>query len=1027
MAFSSLTLNSNYSKYWCGIFPSFPDVLKFFLHHLPMDPLGLLDSIDTSFDIRCHTNIIPEDCSMILSKYSLKILNINIRSMQKNFDNFLVTKSRLHVDYDVIVLGECWLNESSNIRHIQGYVSFHSCNYINKSGGVTIYVRDKWCPTFMELNVEDSNCVLAQVPDQFTVIAIYRSPSYNPETFIRSLDLNLKSVSHTACLVLAGDININIHGAAADSNSSSEYLGVLAEHGLIPSIVEPTHGKSCIDHIFVPARCNAEAVVCSSDLTDHDITMVGIALKTKKSKRIRTRRSKTIIDFESIRLDLEKNDWTSVLTSASLDEAVSNFTQTVTGSVDKHSKTVIISRSKTILNPWMTPGLIRCSKQRDKLHAALRKDPDNPIKKLTYTRYRNFYISLIRKVKSDYNNREVTENKSNPKKLWKTIKNITDGERCPTSNQVLLTTKSSPAESLDYCNSYFATIGNKLASDILQKSKETQHSLASKVNISDPPIASFYLSPTDPGEVLSLMRSLDSDSAPGKDGISNKLIKSISNAIADPLAAIFNLSLSSGAFPSEWKVSVVIPIHKGENKEEPCNYRPISLLGGFSKLLERIVNKRLIRYLEDNCAFSNHQFGFRQGKSTEEAVTLLVDTVVSHLDQGRCCIGVFLDLAKAFDTVSIPILLSKLSAYGIRGLSLDWFSSYLSGRGQCVKVGDHLSDVRPVNFGVPQGSILGPTLFITYINDIMRNVMQNSETICYADDTAILFHGRSWDEVNRLATLGMKRIQNWLNQNILTLNSTKTQFLCFHKTAASRPPESLLASIKVHNITCVASAPNQRDVPSCNCSSIRRTDSLKYLGVTIDQNLNFKKHVSVTSARVRKLMYVMKTLRESTDGSVTKLVYLALCESIINYCILAWGGAASSTILVLERAQRAVLKVGLGRRRLHPTVEVYKEAQVLSVRRLFLIRAAVYMHKQFLHLPSRDSILRKRVFKLPTIEIKSSFAQRFKPFLLPRIYNTLANITNIQYCKTHEAKKRLLSLLLSWNYKQSEEILKVYS
>lgn len=159
MAFSSLTLNSNYSKYWCGIFPSFPDVLKFFLHHLPMDPLGLLDSIDTSFDIRCHTNIIPEDCSMILSKYSLKILNINIRSMQKNFDNFLVTKSRLHVDYDVIVLGECWLNESSNIRHIQGYVSFHSCNYINKSGGVTIYVRDKWCPTFMELNVEDSNCV----------------------------------------------------------------------------------------------------------------------------------------------------------------------------------------------------------------------------------------------------------------------------------------------------------------------------------------------------------------------------------------------------------------------------------------------------------------------------------------------------------------------------------------------------------------------------------------------------------------------------------------------------------------------------------------------------------------------------------------------------------------------------------------------------------------------------------------------------------------------------------------------------
>lgn len=220
-------------------------------------------------------------------------------------------------------------------------------------------------------------------------------------------------------------------------------------------------------------------------------------------------------------------------------------------------------------------------------------------------------------------------------------------------------------------------------------------------------------------------------------------------------------------------MAAVIPIYKNGAKDDPCNYRPISLLGGYSKLLERVVNKRLTKYLEKNSLLSDRQFGFRQGKSTEDAVTLLTDMVVTHLDQGRSCVGVFLDLAKAFDTVSIPILLRKLSALGIRGLSLNWFSSYLSGRKQCVQIGNQSSDLRSVVFGVPQGSILGPSLFISYIHDIMSIKLENIAIVCYAVDTAILFYGISWHDVYLSVVTGLHKLQKWLNNNILRLKPQK--------------------------------------------------------------------------------------------------------------------------------------------------------------------------------------------------------------------------------------------------------------
>lgn len=519
--------------------------------------------------------------------------------------------------------------------------------------------------------------------------------------------------------------------------------------------------------------------------------------------------------------------------------------------------------------------------------------------------------------------------------------------------------------------------------------------------------------PTDVYEVDSVIAARKVHSAAGIDGVSTAAVKSIKDTIVAPLTHIINLSISSGTFPHDWKLALVTPIHKSGNKKCPENYRPISLLGVFSKVLEKIVNKQLIRYLESNELLSAEQFGFRQGKSTEDAVLKLFNSVCENLDKGRRVVGVFLDLAKAFDSVSIPILLKKLEHLGIRGLPLEWFKSYLTERRQCLKVNDHISEQLSINFGVPQGSVLGPTLFIAYINDIFRKTPSDAITICYADDTAILFHADSWVAAHEKAEQGMSLIKSWLNCNLLTMNATKSKFISFHKTRASRLESS--ASIKIHS-ACNAF--------QCSCATIERVCSIKYLGVTIDENLTFEAHINSTAQRVRKLMHVMRSLRRCADSQVIQLVYTALVESILGYCISAWGGAAVSYMLVLERAQRAVLKVRYGRPFRHPTDALFQDAGVLNVRQLYISRIVLHIHRSVLNCDQYPTLLKQRLFKIDSVHVKTRFAQRFFEFMSVFVYNKIAKTCEIKNRTVRQVKLLVIKYLLSLSYSQTQNLIK---
>lgn len=978
------------------------------------------DNIGEDLDriqIECKIVSEPELCKQVFVKeHNFKLLTFNIRSIQKNFEIFSVVLARLEVDYDVIVLTECWLNEFSIIPQILGYHSFRTAKLNNQNGGIVIFVKNIWDATVSEPDIRDADSLLIHIHNHVSILGIYRSPSYRDiDSFLTSIDVFLSS-SVSQSLIVAGDININTLDRSVNSQAL-EYTCFMAENGLMPAISQPTRGNSCLDHIYVNINnyFSVLGAVCKTDITDHDLVMIGINLNRPKPKRPVRQNIKR--DFGCIRKDLEETDWSDFLSINDVNKANKIFGTRLNYIIDKNSNTVKTSRSKYNLKPWITPGLMRCMRHRDRLHMQVRKNPNDVNLLLTFTRYRNFFLELLRKLKKDYENMELLANKNHPKKLWKTIKSICHLNSTKHEPFELLSQDGTDNEiqSLNKCNTYFSTIGSTLADKTLRNIKESQNSLASSVSSSKlSPVDSFFMVPTDCAEVEGIIAGLANDKAPGIDNLSNSLLKHIKDEIVSPLTHLFNLSLSTGTFPDSWKMAVVCPVYKGGLRQSIDNYRPISLLGVFSKILEKLVNNRLIKFVESCQLISPRQFGFRRGKSTEDAVSLLTSIIASQLDKKQCSVGIFLDLAKAFDTVSAPILLKKLENMGIRGIALDWFSSYLCERRQCVRVGTVLSDSLTIPFGVPQGSILGPTLFILYINDIHEIQLQSAELLCYADDTAILFHGPNWTHTIKAAEQGMSKVHAWLQRNLLTLNTMKTMFTCFHKTAASAPPASLL-TMKVH--TCGTYG------ISCDCDQLSRVRDLKYLGVMLDENLSFRKHIDALSGRVRKIINIMKQLRDVATISTLKAVYFALCQSLLMYCVTCWGSAGKTTLIQAERSQRSVLKVMMKKPRMYSTREVYRESDVLSVRQLFVLKTFLQTHRQVLSSNNYKNALNRRVLRLPVPSTATSFAQRFGDYIKTHIFNTVSKYCDITDKSPAELKFMVRKWLHTLSYSDTEEIL----
>ena len=350
------------------------------------------------------------------------------------------------------------------------------------------------------------------------------------------------------------------------------------------------------------------------------------------------------------------------------------------------------------------------------------------------------------------------------------------------------------------------------------------------------------------------------------DGISSRLLKASKTVVCKPLTLIINQTLTSGIFPDTLKIAKIIPLSKKGDKTLLENYRPISILPAISKFFERIMFNQIHNHFSMHNLFYSGQYGFRANHSTQFAALELIDRITQDLDQGNMPITIFMDLSKAFDTLNHDILIYKLKSYGLSEAALKPMQSYLTNRKQYVEINNTQSTKNDITVGVPQGSILGPLLFIIYINDIIHSSTV-FRFIIFADDTTLYTTLNTQEDINDILNDELLKINNWLKVNKLSLNVAKTKAKLFHM------PQKQILNLRLK----IAG------------SNIEFTDTFNFLGITINKHLNWTKHMDILSAKIAKTVGILNTLKHVLPINILKMIYNSLILCHLNYGILLWG------------------------------------------------------------------------------------------------------------------------------------------
>ena len=458
-----------------------------------------------------------------------------------------------------------------------------------------------------------------------------------------------------------------------------------------------------------------------------------------------------------------------------LDSRYEHFQNSILHVIQRHAPLKPLSKKqqKQRKKPWITNGILKSISLKNKYYKKFLKSKD-PYWYQQYKYYRDTLNHLIRRSKKNHYKSYFEIFKTNSKKIWKGINELISKSNKTACNKISIDNNgiliSDQKQVANKFSEYFTNVAKKLV-DKLGKTNKVYSDY-----LKDPVTNSFMLSPVQDTEVCNQLGALDETKSNDSYDIPVKLIKLIKNHITLPLTTLINLSFSTGYYPKLLKYAKVIPIFKANSKCEVTNYRPISLLPLFNKIFEKLMYSRLIDFLNKNKVLFPHQFGFQKRKSTSLAILDVCIKLMEAIENGEfsCCI--FLDFAKAFDTVNHNILISKLEYYGIRGIPLDWFRSYLNQRSQRVFVGGELSVDRTIKYGVPQGSVLGPLLFLLYINDIPKaSKIMNFHL--FADDTSLFYSHKNINVLEEVVNAELGCISDWLVANKLSLNTKKSNFM----------------------------------------------------------------------------------------------------------------------------------------------------------------------------------------------------------------------------------------------------------
>jgi hypothetical protein len=692
---------------------------------------------------------------------------------------------------------------------------------------------------------------------------------------------------------------------------------------------------------------------------------------------------------------LGRTDWSNVTNIHTVDEAFEEFWSVYKANYNRIFKLKRTRFNKNIhkIQKFMTAGLLISRNTKKTLHLLSISDPSaENIQK--YKNFKSIYQRVIRGAKKLYFTNKLEENVGNPKKTWETLNELLGKcRKTETIEKININgvPSTDPIVIANQFNTFFTEVGRQISDSVPSVAKSPEE----YINYGRP-VPDLSLQNTTPELVKKIIKNLKPKLSYDAEGVSTKMIKSIGNEIALPLSHIFNISLSSGVFPSKLKLCRVIPIFKAGSALECDNYRPISLLSSISKILEKIVAEKLVKHLLANDLLYVHQYGFLPNRSTEHNLLQIVNYISNALNEGNYCIGVFLDLKKAFDVCSHEILLKKLEKMGIRGTSYAWFKNYLSDRTQFVDINGNRSDALNIDISVIQGSILGPILFLCYINDFYAATTLFS--VLFADDTTGLGKGKNLKDLTSYMNTELQKIANWFRSNKMAINTSKTKFIVFRTRGKRVDPADCNLVFNNNEI----GQPEMQNLiyPITRIHNDGTENSFKLLGVFFDEYLSFEAHINNLCTKISKSLFCMNRVKNFVTPEALKMLYYAMVHSHLNYCINIYSCANATTLHKLKLKQKEAIRIICNAGYRDHTNPLFKQTGILPLENLVKYSNIKFMHK-FIHnkLPFSfsETWITNRA-RNPNLELRNvddlyipphNFAttKRFPLFSFPRIWN----------------------------------------